>query len=43
MLLSGVSRANTEYVRSDVWHCVEPYVICTTPCVQAKDHFQIES
>jgi hypothetical protein len=39
MLLSGVSRANAEYVRLDVWDRVETYMICMTPCAQAKDHF----
>jgi hypothetical protein len=39
MSLSGVSRANAEYVCLDVCNCVETYVICMTPHTQAKDHF----
>jgi hypothetical protein len=38
-MLSGVGRANAKDVRSDVWDCVETYVIYTTPCMQAKDCF----
>jgi hypothetical protein len=43
MTLAGICRANAKDVRSDVWDCVETYVIYTTPCAQAKDHFISQS
>jgi hypothetical protein len=39
MMLSGISRANAKDVHSGVWDRVEIYMIYTTPCTQAKDHF----